>query len=225
MIEIITPGDHAARRATLDDMYRLRYRVAVEQWGWKIPGVVPGYDKDAFDTDHTIYVLAYAGAGERLVGAARLNPTTGPHMLTDVFHEFCDLQPPPRDPSIYEFSRYVIDHAALSKDDQFRIRGRLSAGINEFCLRTGVRALSWFSYRSMYQRAVQVWDTAPLGLPQEFPDDDQTYVAAISQMTAEGLARLRTSFSLAPGEPALVIRERWDAIDPRWLDAEPRRAA
>ncbi len=225
MIEIIPPGSRRARATSLDDMHRLRYRVAVEQWGWKIPGVTAGYDKDQFDTDQTIYILAYAGAGERLVGAARLNPTTGPHMLSELFGDFCELQPAPRDPAVYEFSRYVIDHAALSKDEQFRIRGRLSAAINDFCLRTGVRALSWFSYRSMYQRAVQMWETAPLGLPRHFPDDDQTYIAAVSQMTAEGLARLRMAFSLSPGEPALGIRESWENIDRRWLDAEPRRAA
>lgn len=225
MIEIITPCSHGARAASLDDMHRLRCRVAVEQWGWKIPGIAPGYDKDQFDTDRTVYLLAYAGAGDRLVGAARLNPTTEPHMLSEIFGDLCDLQAAPRDPAVYEFSRYVIDHAALSKEEQFRIRGRLSAAINEFCLRTGVSALSWFSYRSMYQRAVQMWETTPLGLPRHFPDDDQTYIAAVSQMTAEGLARLRTAFSLSPGEPALVVRERWEAVDRRWLDAEPRRAA
>lgn len=225
MIEIIAPASRGARGPSLDDMHRLRYRVAVEQWGWKIPGVARGYDKDQFDTEQTIYFLAYAGADDRLVGCARLNPTTGPHMLSEIFGNHCDLQPAPRDSSVYEFSRYVVDHSALSKEEQFRVRGRLSAAINDFCLRTGITALSWFSYRSMYQRAVQMWETTPLGLPCNFPDDSQSYIAAVSQMTAEGLTRLRTAFSLASGEPALVVREHWDAIDQRWLVPEPRRAA
>ena len=212
MVEIVTPENRSLYRASLDQMHEMRFRVAVEQWGWKIPGIACGYDKDAFDTDDTIYFLAYSVAGDRLVGCARLNPTDRPHMLSEVFSDLCDLQEIPRDPRIYEFSRYIIDHAALSKEEQVSVRGRISATINKFCLQAGIMALTWFAYQQMYARAIKMWDTAPLGLPKYFRDDDATYIAAISQMNESGLFRLKHAFKLDAEEPRLLCRQVWATI-------------
>lgn len=225
MVEIVTPLNRAPYRSSLEEMHRMRYRVAVGQWGWKIPGIRPGYDKDDFDTDQTIYFLAFSTAGDQLVGCARLNPTAGPHMLSEVFPQLCDLQKIPRDPAIYEYSRYIIDHSVLTKEEQFCVRGRMSATINKFCLHTGVKALTWFAYQQMYGRALKVWDTAPLGLPKYFPDDDATYVAAISQMNEVGLERLRRSFDLDLEEPRLLQRQGWEVIDQAALGGSARGAS
>jgi acyl-homoserine lactone synthase len=215
MVEIVTPANRSLYRHSLDEMHRFRYDVAVNQWGWKIPGIQDGYDKDDFDTEETIYFLSYSNGGDRLVGCARLNSTSKPHMLSEVFSDLCDLQPVPRDPSIYEYSRYIIDHQGLSKEDQFRIRGRMTASINRFCLEVGINALTWFAYQQMYPRALKVWDTKPLGVPKYFEDDKATYVAAISRMTQEGLCRVRDQFNLDANEPHLLVRQPWDGIDPK----------
>jgi acyl-homoserine lactone synthase len=212
MVEIVIPANRSLYRHSLEEMHRFRYRVAVEQWGWKIPGITPGYDKDDFDTDDTIYFLAYGNVGDQMVGCARLNPTSKPHMLSEVFADLCDLQDPPRDPAIYEYSRYLIDHQALSKEDQFKVRGRMSACINKFCLQVGITDLTWFAYQQMYPRALKVWDTKPLGLPKFFPDDNATYIAAVSRMTEEGLMRLREQFQLGATEPHLLVRQPWDGV-------------
>jgi acyl-homoserine lactone synthase len=225
MVEIVTPLNRPLYRSSLDEMHRMRYRVVVEQWGWKIPGIKAGYDKDDFDTEETIYFLAYSNGGDQLVGCARLNPTCGPHMLSEVFADLCDLQAIPRDPAIYEYSRYIVDHQALTKEEQFCVRGRMSATINKFCLHTGVTALTWFAYQQMYGRALKVWDTAPLGLPKYFPDDDATYVAAISQMNEAGLERIRRGFNLDREEPRLLQRQGWENIDQRALGGSARAAA
>jgi acyl-homoserine lactone synthase len=224
MVEIVTPLNRHLYRTSLEEMHRLRYRVAVGQWGWNIPGIAPGFDKDDFDTPDTIYFLAYSTAGDRLVGCARLNPTTEPHLLSEVFSDLCDLQPAPRDPAVYEFSRYIVDHQALSKEDQFSVRGRISATINMFCLRTGIKALTWLAYHQMYARALKTWDTAPLGLPKFFAEDDATYIAAVSQMNDAGLDRLRRGFNLGEDEPRLLLRQQWDLLNPGALRDGARAA-
>jgi acyl-homoserine lactone synthase len=213
VVEIVTPSNRKLYRRSLDDMHRLRYRVAVENWGWRIPGIAKGFDKDDFDTDDTIYFLAYWDGGDRLVGCGRLNPTTQPHMLSEVFPHLCDLQDLPRDSRIYEFSRYIVDHEALSPDEQLSVRGRIGATINRFCLRVGVTHLTWFAYQQMYARAIKVWDTSPLGLPKHFEDDDATYIAAISEMNESGLARMRTAYKLGDAELPLVVRRDWADLD------------
>lgn len=210
LVEIITIANRSLYKHTLDEMHRIRYRVAVEEWGWEIPGVKKGYDKDAFDTDDTIYFLAYGDGGDRLVGCARLNPTTKPHLLSEVFPHCCDLSGIPRAEDIYEFSRYIIDHEILSKEAQFRVRGRLSATINRFCIEAGITAVTWFAFQQTYARALPVWETHPLGLPVQFDGDDETYIAAISKMTETGLANLRRAFRMGPGEPPLLLRHPWE---------------
>lgn len=223
IVTLVTPAARADCRESLEEMHRLRYRVAVEQWGWKIPGVEKGYDKDAFDTDDTLYFLAYAEGGERLVGCGRLNPTMKPHLLSEVFADLCDLQGVPRDPAIYEFSRYIVDHQALSKEAQFAIRGRITAAINRYCLEAGVTALTWLAYQQMYARALNVWDTKPLGLPRYFPEDGATYIAAISQMTEAGLARMARAFGLDDKATCALPETREYARETRRSDV--RRAS
>lgn len=220
MVEIVTPTNRPLYRSSLKEMHRLRYRVAVEQWGWKIPGLTDEMDIDQFDTPNTIYFLAFSNGGDRLVGCGRLNPTDEPHMLTEIFSDLCDLQPPPRSPRVYEFSRYIIDHQALSKEEQMVVRGRMSATINRFCLRVGIESLSWFAYQQMYARALKMWETEPLGTPKYFADDDASYIAAVSKMTVDGLERIRCGFNLPTEEPALIARQPWDNLDPALLRRE-----
>lgn len=54
-------------------MHAMRYRVVVEDWGWNIPGISPGCDRDPFDTEETAYVIAEASDGY-VAASARLNP-------------------------------------------------------------------------------------------------------------------------------------------------------
>ena len=94
MFKIITPDMYSEHQDLLDAMYRMRYRVVVGEWGWDIPGIQPGYDKDQFDTDATVYVIVRTSDGD-VVGTSRLNPTTRPHMLSDLFADYCNLKPYP----------------------------------------------------------------------------------------------------------------------------------
>ncbi|MEM6625109.1 MAG: acyl-homoserine-lactone synthase [Pseudomonadota bacterium] len=108
MIEIVTPGNRRCYAPLIEDMYRMRYDVVVKKWGWRVPGATPGRDKDQFDTDETVYILHLDEGRRKVLGCCRLNPTTGPTMLSDLFEDACDLQAVPRDRTIWEASRFVV---------------------------------------------------------------------------------------------------------------------
>ena len=91
MAEIITPANRHLYSDLLEEMFKMRYRVAVGELGWNIPGIKAGYDKDAFDTEETIYIIVPSDCRTKVLGCTRLNPTTGPHMLTEVFEHYCDF--------------------------------------------------------------------------------------------------------------------------------------
>lgn len=209
MVEVVTSENAALYRDALHDMHKMRYRVAVKQWGWTIPGIEPGYDRDDFDTDDTIYFLCLDASETRALACARLNPTLKPHLLSEVFAERCVSESVPRSASIYELSRYIVDHQAMTKEEQFAVRGRIVSAVNKFCLKVGVTHVSFLCYMSSYARTVKYWKTRPLGAPCYFPEDDATYIAALSAMTDAGLQYLREGFGLSDSEPHLSSRLDW----------------
>ena len=188
MFRIITPENRNEHQGLLGDMYRMRHRIIVGEWGWDIPGIPEGYDKDQFDTDNTVYVIVQTEYGD-VVATSRMNPTTQPHMLSDLFTDHCDLQPYPVGPSVWECSRFVTDRS-LTADlvEDFRIHCRLGIGLTVFCLDNGISRVSWLTHQKFYNLAQRVWKTEPLGLPKR-EGDDWAWIPAVSQIDQVTLDR------------------------------------
>lgn len=188
MFRTIRPDEHAANRGLLDEMFEMRYRIVVEEWGWDIPGIRKGYDKDQFDTSETVYVIVQNDSGA-VVACSRMNPTTGPHMLSELFADYCDLQPYPVGADVWECSRFVTDRAMMTDPvDDFRTRCRLGLGLTVFCLDNRVNRLSWLTHQKFYNLVQRVWTTEPLGLPRR-EGDDWAWIPAVSQIDQATLDR------------------------------------
>jgi N-acyl-L-homoserine lactone synthetase len=190
MVDVITQANRHIYQSLLDDMFKMRHRIVVEKWGWKIPGCEPGYEMDQFDTDETVYLVETDALRQRVVGCVRLNPTTGRHMMSELFAAHCDLAPIVSGTNVWECSRYVIDRNALpSRDHDLPTRRRLSIAVTEFCLSAGIDQLCWYTSQTMYNLILRIWDTRPLGLPRYFADDDEVYIPATCKVDAAALAR------------------------------------
>ena len=188
MFTIIPPAARHEHRDLIDAMHEMRYRIVVGEWGWHIPGIREGYDKDQFDTDATVYVLVLSDGGE-VLASSRLNPTTRPHMLSELFADYCDLQPYPVDDRIWECSRFVTDRKRMADPvEDFRTRCRLGLGITVWCLDHGVTHLSWLTHQKFYNLVQRVWTTEPLGLPRR-EGDDWAWIPAVSQIDKATLDR------------------------------------
>lgn len=174
----------------LNKMYRMRYAVAVGQWGWNIPTAKKGLDKDQFDTPHTTYVLVYNQAGQ-MVACARLNSTMRPHLMSEIFPDQCEFAGVPRDKSIHELSRFIVDSSKLTHAQQVRLYLQLCLVVTEYAISIGLKQLTWLTHKTKYIKSVVVWKTRPLGLPQYYQDDDAEYIAAIMDTTDEAVQRLR----------------------------------
>ena len=190
MIDVITSQNAYLYDDVLDDMFRMRHRVTVDQWGWRIPGADTGYDRDEFDTDETIYFVKRNDFG-RVIATARINPTLGPHLFTEVFPDVCDQRPLPRAADTYELSRYVVDKHAVSNRDFVATAFGLLAGVTEFCEAIGVRNLTWYAFQLTYSLSLQVWKTTPLGRPRTHDDDEAVYIPAVSAIDAAAVAKTR----------------------------------
>ncbi len=188
MFRIITPEIRDRYRDALQAMHEMRYRVVVCEWGWDIPGVVVGFEADQFDTRETVYVIVQNDEGE-VVASARMNPTTQPHMLSELFADCCDLQPWPVGPDVWECSRFVTERSKFRDPlEDFRVRCRLGIGMTVHCIDQGITRLSWLTHQKFYNLVQKVWKTEPLGLPRR-DDGDWAWIPAVSCIDEAALDR------------------------------------
>ncbi len=203
MLTVICAQNKALFQPTLNDMFNLRYRVFVERWGWNLPNAdhAAKLDIDQFDKADTFYLVHVNDETGRVQAACRFNPTTEPHLLSEVFPECCSIRGIPQGEDIMECSRLVCNEIDLSRRDYIRVGRELSYGITALCFKLGVRQMTWLGHMGAYEYGIRLWPSKPLGLPIEFPDG--RYAAAISDINEVALAQ-----SAAPLRgiiPALTI--------------------
>ena len=192
MIEIVTPRNRQFYREQLEAMHRMRYRVVVEEWGWDVPSARSGYDIDPFDAEDTVYILHINEARDGVDGCCRLNPTTKPTMLSEIYLDACDLMALPRDPCVWETSRFVISDDLESKERYLEIMWRLGVGINEYCRQAGIKQIAWYTNPPFYNTICSVMRVTPLGRPLYNNADDDFYTPALSDVDNDSLKKMRS---------------------------------
>lgn len=189
MIHFVTEQNRELYTEALDDMFRMRYRAAVEEMGWRIDIDSEGRDIDEFDYPDTIYALYFNPDGS--VGACgRLNPSNRPHLLSEVFPDMC-AEGVPRDETVFEYSRYLVERKGKTQKEFMKAWMLITQAINEFCLQNGIDSVTWLARKRLYGLSTYLWQTKPLGLPKYYEDDQKEYIAAISRMDESGLERVQ----------------------------------
>ena len=144
MITVVTPQERPFYAAQLAEMHRLRHRVFKERMQWDVRSI-NGLEFDTYDELDPTYLLAGDGVVE---GTWRILPTDGPYMLRDVFPELLGVPPAPDSPSIWETSRFAVDHETRDTDGKSavgRITGMLFCGLVEYALSQGITEV-WTVY-------------------------------------------------------------------------------
>jgi acyl-homoserine lactone synthase len=160
MIHIISFANRHLYEDVLEEHFRLRHDIFVEERRWETLRKPDRREIDSFDNEDTIYLLALEG--RRVVGGHRLYPTTKPSMMSEIFPHLADVRGCPSDPLIWEWSRYFIIRDR--RDGNLNLR--LMAAVQEFCLAEGIAKISaimetWWLPR--FQEAG--FKVTPLGLP------------------------------------------------------------
>ena len=190
MIEVVTSANMALYQAEIDDMFKMRYRTAVDELGWKLPDAHNGYDIDSYDSESTVYFLKLDE--DRSVRAcARLNPTFGATLMEDIFPDFCEFDTLPKAHDTYELTRYLVEKRGATRSEFLEGRAHIIVAINEYCIANDINIISWLTYKQNYPEACLLWETEPLGPAKYVADDGAEYIAARSHMNEEGLARCR----------------------------------
>lgn len=214
MIDIVVPQIRPLYQNLLNDMHRMRYDAVVTRWGWDVPGITPGCDRDQFDTDDTIYFLHLDQTRQRVLGCCRLNPTSKPYMIPELFADFCDYSSPPAEIDIWEPSRLVIASDRLSSREEYNeIFFRMGVALCEYAVRAGIRKLAWFANMPLYLAVNDACNVEPLGRPRHHEGDGKVYVAALSEMTEQSIVKARRRLSNPTEAITFALTLLYDASD------------
>src|ERR1700744_2144378 len=105
MLHMVDADNIHEYQAEMDQAYRLRHRVFVEERGWADLARSDGREIDQFDTPDAVHML-YIDEGA-VIGYQRMLPSQKPHLLSDVMPYLCE-DARPVGPSIWEWTRYCV---------------------------------------------------------------------------------------------------------------------
>ncbi len=193
MIIVIDAINRKKFGAILDEMFRLRARVFGGRLGWEVD-VKDGMEIDRFDGLDPAYVVGLDEEGH-VISCARALQTSGPHMLSDVFHSILDGEPPLRSATLWESTRFCVDTQRLGAG-----RGRnsvsyatceLMVGSLEFCMRSGISDIVTVIDPVM-DRVLKRSDNAPYDyVGSTKPMGKVPAMAALLDCTEERIERVR----------------------------------
>jgi acyl-homoserine lactone synthase len=136
VIHIVTPENDYHYRAEMEQAYRLRHQVIVEEMGWHNLAKPDGREIDQFDNKYAVHMLCIED-GE-VLGYQRLLPSTRPHLLSDITPELCEVEQPVG-ADIWEISRHCVAPNHRSGGGYASpVANALGAGLLEWALECGV---------------------------------------------------------------------------------------
>jgi acyl-homoserine lactone synthase len=207
MIHVITSANRHRYEAELLAHFRLRHEVYVVERNWKDLARLDGLERDQFDNQDAIYILAMDNG--KVIGGSRLVPTTRPHLLSEVFPYLASVRGLPRAVDIYEWTRmFVIKSRREGRTMGGQTRGMVICGVLEHCLGNGITGLTaliemfWLPlFHSMG------WSLTPLGLPELI--NGEWSIAVKMAINEETLASTRAFHGIAgpvrvAAQPTLV---------------------
>jgi acyl-homoserine lactone synthase len=145
--------------------FEFRHRAFVEEAGWENLRRDDGKEIDQFDMDETIHVILIKG-GE-VQAYSRLNPTVGPHILSEVYPHLAAAGVP-RGRDIWEWSRMGTSKEARRDGHGWNSPiGLLVRSVTYVALQNGIKSMVWQAHPVWVTRAGELgFYPEPLGLPQ-----------------------------------------------------------
>ena len=179
-------------------MWQDRRRVLIDRLGWALQSPDGLHELDQYDGDETLYLIAWQPETRRHLGSVRLLPSTGPHLLRDIFPHLCATGVP-TGADVWEITR-LVTAPGLNRAEALQVRRQLAIALFEHALGAGITRYTMVTHLPWLPSLLSIgWDAEPLGMPQgEGPDA----TAALQIMVDAGtLARLRAAWDL----PAAVL--------------------
>ncbi len=189
MIHIVTPENDYLYCDEMEQAYRLRHQVFVEEMGWIDLAKPDGREIDQFDDKHAVHMLYVEQ--DKVLGYQRVLPSTRPHLLSEIMPELCDGERPVGS-HIWELTRHCVERGHREKTGRIASPAAIAllSGLVEWGLKHGVSAVIAEIEPTTLLRLIQLhFRPLPLGLPIKIAGRDT--IALTLSFDWRTLARLR----------------------------------
>ncbi|MDX8457887.1 acyl-homoserine-lactone synthase [Mesorhizobium humile] len=196
MLHIVTNENVDLYREDMEQAFRLRHKVFVEERGWSELRREDGREIDRFDNEHAVHMLFMDDDG-RVIGYQRLLPSTKPHLLSEVLSSLCEVDRPVG-PNIWEWTRYCVEAGHRERGRMLSpVANTLLSGIVEWGVHNGVDTIIIEMNPLWLLRLVQLhFRVTPLGLPRIISGEETLAVtASFDKRTLARLSEMRTAAS------------------------------
>jgi acyl-homoserine lactone synthase len=203
MIEIINSDNAKFHRDLLDKQFRLRHEIFVQDRGWTDFDIDGVHERDQYDNDAAIYLVAADDSGT-VAGGYRLYPTVLPHMLSEQFAHLVQGAVIQRS-DVLELTRFAMRKSQRRSLHYFE----LLAAIQEYGMMEG---LSGFTSVINPLRIPILqgfgFEIEPLGLPAMV--DGESTIAVLFHVNDQCHARVRNKVAISHAvfAPAYASRQR-----------------
>jgi acyl-homoserine lactone synthase len=136
---ILYGHEHDKYKNLFDQIFRLRYKVFIQQRGWSLPSR-GGFEIDQYDTNDAVYFITLDEDG-LIEGSVRATPTVHSSLLADYFPHLVEYGDVPRGSDIYETTRFIVQPVKRTRASLRAAKSRLLAPLIEWCLQ---KRLSYF---------------------------------------------------------------------------------
>ena len=193
-IHLVTWDNRKHYRKVLERYFRIRYEIYVKHRRWRDVARPINIEIDAFDNEHTLYVLALDTNG-KIVGGSRLVPTLEPHLMSEVFPVLAGGRPP-RAAEIFEWTRFFVVPSLRTHGTPSPIAGLVLCGLLEVAQRLGIRQISVVCETFWPKRLRALgWTLIELGEVLEHPDGD--IIALLIDVTPEAVEQTRRAYGIS----------------------------
>lgn len=209
MLYVIDRRNRHAYRDQLEEMFRIRHRIYVEQRGWKALARPDNRECDQFDTEDAIYLLELDRAGH-VQGGVRLTPTAGPSLMRNVFPHLVERGPIPGGPRILEMTRYFLTTEPQSRTERRRRSGEILCAMFDYGLAAGITQFSLVCDSFFLPTMLECgFKTTPLGVPQPYAEG----IAIAVLFECSQAVRVSTARTRGVDGPCLTFSPRPPPVD------------
>ena len=199
----ITQSEYGANLDLIMEMHQLRRRVFKDRLEWDV-SISGDMEVDPYDSLGPVHLVQLSNAGA-VIGCVRFLPTTGPTMLANTFPALLDGVEAPRDPRIFESSRFCVDTERASEAGGRGLRQAtncLFAAMIEWGLTqdlSGIVTVTDTRVERILRRAG--WPLERIGSPREIGSTET--VAGFLEVSVAALSSVREAAGLSG--PVLVV--------------------
>lgn len=167
MVIVLNGSERRKYPDYFDRLFRLRYRVFVQQRGWSLPAA-NDREIDQYDDNDAVYFLDL-DEDANILGTVRMTPTTKSSLLADYFPHLVENGQSPRSGHVYEATRYIVLPSQKTKGALRLAKGRLLTVLLEWCLDKRLSHLQTVIDAGTLSSFVEITpQTTPLGLPHPY---------------------------------------------------------